>query len=108
MPALPDAQAADAPRTPPTITDLAGARAALREGFYAEVAAALPSLGDSPEAKLLSAQHLLETGQYDEAATLAGTLTGEERRAGQTLKAEALLARGTSRRGRSFADADGQ
>jgi len=97
MPSIPDAPPQVAPdeRTAPPITDLASARTALAQGFYEEVQAALPRLGDTPEAELFQARLLLATGRYRDAAAKAQQAArGSTRVAAFTLKGEALMRAG--------------
>ncbi len=97
LPVLPEM--ADTPvddRQVPTIADLDQAEEALGTGFYAAVREALGRLGESSRAKLLRARLLLETGDYDQAAVLAEAASEDASRrvAAQTLRGEALMARG--------------
>lgn len=100
LPPLPEQAAEEAPPRPaPTIGSLDNAEAALRAGFYDEVAAALPNLsknGGAARGALLRARLLLTQGQYREAETSARTAAREARLriAAETLRGEAQMARG--------------
>lgn len=95
LPELPSADAVAPERTAPTITDLAGAEAAFRAGFYEEVAAALPGLGN--DGRWLAARHAYMTGEYDETVRLATALSSGTSAVAinaKVLAAEAHMARG--------------
>jgi cellulose synthase operon protein C len=79
----------------PPINDLASAERAVGRGYYAEASAWLADQ-QAPAAKLLLARVRLETSQYDDAATLAATLSSDRtlRVKAETLRGEALAARG--------------
>lgn len=83
------------PEPAPDVTDLASAERAVARGYYDASRTWLSSQA-SPAAKLLLARVHLETGRYEEAATLAATLSNDRtlRVQAETLRGEALVARG--------------
>ncbi len=94
MPTLPEArQAATPQRTAPTIGNISQAEEALNAGFYEEVEAALPGLGNSAAAKVLKVRWQLATGAYREAAQLAEQAARDQsqRVVATTLRGEALM-----------------
>ena len=95
LPELPSATAEQVRRAP-SITSVATATQALDQGYYEEVAAALPGLGDAPEVALLRGRYLFETGDYAAAAAAsrAAASNAQHRAAALTLQAEALNASG--------------